>query len=193
MNFYYSDWPARNYTQAEYQEFLENPPLDLPWVFPGGMDIDPSLYGEENTHSRPWMPAIDKREFDLAKRLLELNHPMVGICRGHQIIAAAAGGSLYQDIEHDGVVIGWHHHGPVHVTGPNILQEIFGTRIIRANSMHHQAVKDVPPSWEVAAVAEDGIIEAIWHPDKPVVSVQWHPEVLGQLHQIIAYLQRYLK
>lgn len=183
------------------QEMPNGEFMDHPWVIPGGHDINPALYGEESTHTSWFEPIMDERELTITKLLLELQVPVVGICRGHQIITTAAGGTLYQDIWLDDATQGSHRHALVDVKRDSILAEIFlhshqfvTKDKLRANSLHHQATKDIPEGWEVAAYSPDGIIESIWNPLMPqVVSVQWHPEMLGQIETILIYLDQFTR
>lgn len=203
MRYYSSRAVARDQEFFNYvlQEMPNGQFMDHPWLFPGGADIDPALYGEEITHTHWFEKGMDAKEVALAGLLLEMGVPMLGICRGHQIITAAAGGTLYQDIWLDDATQGSHRHALVDVKRDSILAEIFlyshqfVTRDkLRANSLHHQAVKDLPEGWEVAAYAPDGIIESIYNPDLPqVVSVQWHPEMLNQTTEIYEYLYQFTR
>ncbi len=163
---------------------------DIIFISPGGSDIDPALYGEANTHSYLFTPELDRAEFDLIKAVMEHGKPLLGICRGHQLITAVAGGTLYQDI---GIETGVaHRHHEVYVHPDSTLADILGASgHTPANSMHHQAVRGLPPSWSTAANSL-GMIEAIESGDHPnVVSVQWHPEMghlRYQLDKILGYL-----
>lgn len=203
MSYYNSRSVARNQEWFDYvlQEMPNGQFMNHPWMFPGGADIDPALYGEEITYTHWFEEDMDTKEVALAGLLLEMGVPMLGICRGHQIITAAAGGTLYQDIWFDGATQGLHRHETVDVKRDSILAEIFwhSNQLIardklRANSLHHQATKDVPEGWQIAAYAPDGIIESIYNPDMPqVVSVQWHPEMLGQTEEIYEYLYQFTR
>jgi putative glutamine amidotransferase len=192
------------YNDSWFHKVLEELPegrfRNHPWYLPGGADIDPILYGEEVTHTSWFVSEIDAREVALARLLLQERVPMLGICRGHQIITAAFGGTLYQDLWLNEVVTGNHRHREVSVIGDSFLTEIFqGTnqlagRILNANSLHHQATKDVPSGWRVGALSPDGVIESIYNPLHPqVISVQWHPEMLGQLDTILTYLYQFTR
>ncbi len=163
-----------------------------PFYSPGGGDIDPSLYGDENTFSGSFRSEIDKREFDMVKRILEQKQPLLAICRGHQIVGAVIGAKLHQDLHAEGFRN--HHHGPVRVEEDSLMERIFFKRMannfLQVNSLHHQAIREntLPPNWRVTARSGDGVVEAIEHPDLPVISVQWHPEMIGwQLRLIGGY------
>jgi putative glutamine amidotransferase len=138
----------------------------------GGVDISPFWYGEASTHSRPPQKDRDVVEWTLARRALADGKPIMGICRGHQMLAVAAGGSLYQDIYRQKVTK--QHPGYHPITAKDPLCRYLPEQ--RVNSRHHQAVKVVPYGWKVLANSPDGIIEAIWRPG--ALGVQWHPEDL---------------
>jgi putative glutamine amidotransferase len=149
----------------------------------GGCDISPHLYEEPLRHARPCNDERDRIEWVLAKRALTRNAPIMGICRGHQMLTVVAGGKLYQDMAKDGA--SWDHDwSPVHpltrITGP--LKTYLPTWNV--NSYHHQAVKTVPAGFKVLAKSKDGIIESIWRPG--ALGVQFHPELLfpGNAHWI---------
>src|SRR5699024_1761652 len=117
--------------------------------------------------------------------------PILCICRGIQVMAVAEGGTLWQDIpsqlgeqvEHRQQRAGKMRdalgHG-VSVTEGTPLHEIVGVESLEVNSFHHQSVKDPGPTLEVAATADDGVIEALYHPGLRFgLGVQWHPEMLA--------------
>lgn len=148
-------------------------------VVAGGGDVDPARYGQD-PHERTGMVRADRDEAELrlvaAARTAAL--PLLGICRGHQIMAVAAGGRLVQhleagDVVHD-VTGGFGAH-PVQVVPGTRLHAVLGDRVEVATS-HHQAVEDAP-GYLTSAAADDGVLEAIEDPDLPFcVGVQWHPE-----------------
>ena len=153
-------------------------------LFTGGQDVDPALYGEPVLECcKELCPARDRLETAMLQAAMEKKLPILGICRGLQFINAALGGSLWQDLaaqrpgsrnhrmerpydrtEHD-----------VTLSGP--LKTLYGTNTLGVNSCHHQGVKTLAPGLEPMAVAEDGLIEAVYHPGQPFLwAVQWHPE-----------------
>lgn len=142
----------------------------------GGADINPAWYGEAITHAQRPNLQRDLIEWCMVRRAISAGAPVMGICRGHQMLAVAHGGSLHQDLRAEGVTSHNHNgqgHKLVDVTRP-LARHMPATR--RVNSYHHQAVKTVPPGFDVAAESEDGVIEAIWRPG--YLGVQWHPELL---------------
>lgn len=144
----------------------------------GGADIHPNYYNQRVTHARPVEPERDAAEILLADAALIDRKPIMGICRGHQMIAVAAGGTLYQDIHADFSVKHEDNHHFVRARKGTRLNAILKSSVGLVNSYHHQAVAYVPRGWYVAAHAPDGVIESIEHPTLPALSVQWHPEAL---------------
>ena len=154
----------------------------------GGQDVAPKNYGEEPTPKLgDIFPERDDFEYALLKSALEAKKPVLGICRGSQIINTYFNGSLYQDLSYIGKDVLKHNqvNSPSMVTHSvtidksSKLFDIFGEEKIRVNSFHHQAVKKVGEGLVMAAKAPDGIVEAIEKTDYPfLVAVQWHPEML---------------
>jgi putative glutamine amidotransferase len=156
-------------------------------ILSGGEDVDPSRYGEEPMPQlgevNPRRDLMEWRALDVA---LELDMPVLGICRGMQLINVHMGGTLYQDlatqrpdlIKHLQDAPWGHHHHRVQCTEGSNLQRIFGDCMpLEINSFHHQAVKDLAPGVRCTAQAEDGLIEGIESErHRWVVGVQWHPE-----------------
>jgi len=157
-------------------------------MLPGGDDVDPMYFGEDPHRQLGIVkPEIDRYEIDVLKLAFERKMPIFGICRGEQVINIARGGSLYQDIhEQSGKETLLHqqrYNGSIGihrvlVKEGSLLHEILGSTEVRANSMHHQAVKDVGEDLVVTATAPDGIIEGFESRDKKIIGVQWHPELL---------------
>ncbi|MDR0844763.1 MAG: gamma-glutamyl-gamma-aminobutyrate hydrolase family protein [Tannerella sp.] len=160
-------------------------------ILSGGGDIDPHFFGEEPV---PELEGVDsyRDTSDLLLLRLALNRqlPVMGICRGHQLINVALGGTLYQDIHTGFSANALQHSQPesrdcathtVTFTGaPSKLRTIFeGKDTIHVNSFHHQAVKDLAPELIATAVSPDGLNEALEHPEYPLFSVQWHPEEMA--------------
>ena len=156
------------------------------FLFTGGQDVSPSVYGEKTKPSCGEVCDMrDNMELTLLSLALKADKPVLGICRGLQFINAALGGSLYQDLPDERPSHVQHHMSPpydravhkVSVTSGSLLSGIITAGTIGVNSYHHQAVKTLAPTLSEAARAEDGIIEAAYIPDKKfVLAVQWHPE-----------------
>lgn len=156
----------------------------------GGWDMDPAYYGEEPAPALGVIaPSRDETELALAKAFLAAGKPILGICRGHQLLAVALGCTLYQDLDsqYEGA---FNHHPPIPrnrpmhaitITESSLMHQILGETTIRVNSMHHQAVKDIGESVRVTAVASDGVVEAIESTRYPnVLGVQYHPECMAE-------------
>jgi len=161
-------------------------------IFSGGGDPNPLLFGEEpvkELHSIT--PERDMQELLLVKLAYDRQIPMLGICKGIQMINAGLGGTLFQDIhtqvkDDGGNSVRLIKHSQdqdrrypshtVHIDEDSILGKIYGTTLF-VNSFHHQACKEVAPCLRVTATAADGIIEAIESNEhKSILGVQWHPE-----------------
>ena len=155
-------------------------------LLPGGPDVDPVHFGEEPTHNYTRIdPQRDSVEIALAKLSLREDIPILGICRGIQVLNIAAGGDIYQDLAsqregtliHDQKAPRWYPTHAVEVSHDSKLFAILGQSSLRVNSYHHQAVRNVAPSFKVSAVAGDGVIEGIEHSSlRFALGVQWHPE-----------------
>jgi len=149
----------------------------------GGGDVDSEVYGVEGPVPHEYGVDRDADEFCMEAILgaVDGGTPVLGICRGHQLVNVAFGGTLIPDIAEDGL-----HHGPhgdelfvderVDLEEGSRLRAILGTDAVVVRNGHHQAVADVAPALRRAAVASDGVVEAVEHPDSWVVGVQWHPE-----------------
>ena len=163
----------------------------------GGGDIDPTIFGEE-PHARlgDVEPARDAVELDLFKEVLALNKPILGVCRGLQVINIALGGNMYQDLnaqkegdllQHIQKAPNFHGSHYVQVEPDSLLASITKENQIKVNSFHHQAVKDVPKPLRISGVASDGVIEAIESTAHNfVLGVQWHPEALAQKEDAVS-------
>lgn len=181
--------------EEDYAELAEQ--LDG-LLIPGGYDVNPLLYGEEaipqTTYARQ---ADDLFEYALIRKMAEWNKPILGICRGIQVINTAFGGTLYQDIPAQRPESGCHrqeggiryepfHH--VDLEPDSRMAAIFGTHTLQVNTYHHQALKDVAEGFRVSGRARDGIIEAFEHEKQYILAVQWHPECMYEVHPIFKKL-----
>lgn len=159
----------------------------------GGGDIDPAYYGEvpHETVSRIEVER-DKLEMVITRWAAKERKPLFGICRGIQVMAVAVGGTLWQDVPSQLPEVAQqpYTHGNWHeprdtvthetsLSADSRLAKIVDGDVIPTNSLHHQAVKDLPEPYQVIGYAPDGVIEAIDLPDHPFFcGVQWHPEEL---------------
>lgn len=162
-------------------------------VLSGGYDVHPHLYGEE---PHPDLGAIhperDAFEIEALKKTYEQKKPILGICRGLQVINVAFGGTLYQDLSHAGSserikhIQQTKHYTATHLVdliSDTQLRDIFGQETIGTNTFHHQSVKKMAPGFIVNAKSRDGIIEGIEKVDYPFfIGVQWHPERMVDHH-----------
>ncbi|MFH1139397.1 MAG: gamma-glutamyl-gamma-aminobutyrate hydrolase family protein [Pseudomonadota bacterium] len=152
----------------------------------GGVDVCPGFYGQEPL---PGLKDLDHgrdlTELALARAAAARQMPILGICRGAQLLNVALGGSLYQDIYSQ--IPGCQNHTPrspkqtnthtVKLTPGSRLHQLAGVDSLWVNSQHHQAVKDLAPGLMATAWAADGVVEAVEAPDFPfMLAVQWHPE-----------------
>lgn len=143
----------------------------------GGSDIHPSYYGQEINGSVDINIERDRQEFTVLNEFINTGKPILGICRGCQLLNVALGGTLIQDLENK------HIHSPVttgdavhrvNATSSCIMSNLYGD-IFYVNSHHHQAI-DKLGSGLIATLSCDGVIEAIEHKEKPYFAVQFHPE-----------------
>ena len=195
--------PEPTVAQSKYIESLARAGAGMRWVelsdleqavqdaltcdgllLPGGGDMDPKFYGQAR------IPACgepnllrDAAEPLLLRAFLAADKPVLGICRGIQVMNAVLGGDLYQDIkpfEHLPHNDHWAKVHTVTVRRGTLLSRILGQDTVLVNSQHHQAVDRVAPGFTLAALSEDGIVEAIEKPDAGFcLGVQWHPEWLS--------------
>ncbi len=155
-------------------------------LFTGGHDVSPGLYHEEPLPGL--VSCCEKRdvmEAIVLRAAIELDRPILGICRGIQFINAALGGSLYQDLPSQHPSRVEHHQRapydvPVHdveLKENTPLSGCLGVDRLAVNSCHHQAVKALAPGLESMATSPDGLTEALYMPAvKFLWAVQWHPE-----------------
>ena len=157
------------------------------FLFTGGQDVDPQLYGEAlKPTCGELCPARDTLERELLNRALEQDKPILGICRGLQFLNVDLGGTLYQDLptEHPSEIehsmktpYGQATH-TVRVLPDTPLASLLGKTELGVNSCHHQAIKDLAPSLVEMARSKDDLIEAVYLPGRTFVwGVQWHPEM----------------
>jgi putative glutamine amidotransferase len=167
-------------------------------VLSGGPDIHPEAYGGEVTDTLgPAEPELDAFELALARRAMALGVPILGICRGSQVINVARGGSLHPHlpdlagahVEHRHAEAGETARHRVKLEPGSDLSAVYdGRRSLDVNSFHHQAVDRLGDGLEVAALSPDGIVEAIEDTELDFcIGVQWHAETLteGKVHPLL--------
>lgn len=156
------------------------------FLFSGGVDISPSFYGE-NPHRllSDTSLVLDRCQIPLMRKVIAARKPFLAICRGHQVLNVACGGTLYQDVTLCGDVMkhfqatdsGDYSH-LVHIEKESRIHEMFGDTAW-TNSFHHQSVKELGRGLVITAHAEDGIVEGVELADYPYgLGVQWHPEAM---------------
>ena len=147
-------------------------------LLPGGGDADPALYGQENRGSDPPDHDRDRDELALIREFMAQEKPILGICRGHQMLNIALGGTLIQDLpderhrrdkqtDTDRI----HRVRSVHP----LMLELYGETFV-SNSSHHQAVAQMGEGFTPLCVSEDGVVEGMIHENGRVLGVQFHPE-----------------
>ena len=156
------------------------------FLFTGGQDVSPALYHSEPSPACEGLcPMRDAMEVEVLRLALAMGKPLLGICRGTQLLNAALGGSLYQDLPTERPSQTEHCQRPpydrpahaVHILRDTPLHQLLRRDSLAVNSYHHQAVKELAPSLRPMAYAEDGLVEAVWLPGEPWIwAVQWHPE-----------------
>jgi putative glutamine amidotransferase len=169
----------------------------------GGVDIDPANYGEPlHALCGPTDADRDETEMNLIRWALADRKPVLGVCRGHQMINVALGGALYQDVgvQHPQAIK--HDYFPssgdytrdyvvhdVEVIPDSRLGSVLGAGRLRVNSMHHQGVKRLAPGLRATAFAPDGLIEGLEGVNgQHLVGVQWHPEELSDKDPVMRRL-----
>lgn len=160
-------------------------------LIPGGVDMDPATYGEDvHPLCGSLDPARDAVELQLTRWAVADAKPVLGLCRGEQVINVAMGGTLYQDVgaQYDGAIM--HEYYPtkgysrdhlahhVDVSAGTRLRDLLVEPTVPVNSMHHQAVKTLGAGLVASAYAPDGLVEAVEGTGPGfLVGVQWHPEM----------------
>jgi putative glutamine amidotransferase len=206
-------WPARkrfDFLKREYYEAIfmaggipillpnADPPSALDelidmldgLILSGGGDLSPQNYGQTPLSGNTEQPKMrDAFELALAAKAFTRNWPVLGICRGHQVINVALGGTLFQDLSCIPFKIQPHADPQqtaqifhdVTIDSDSRLFSIVGAESIQTNSSHHQVIDRLGRGLKAVAFAPDGVIEAIEHPDSEfVIGVQWHPEGIVQ-------------
>ena len=149
-------------------------------VLIGGVnDVDPGLYNSKNNGSKGCNPKQDEFELAVLKEAIIQNKPVLGICRGMQLINVHFGGNLIQHLDSSDLHLQYEkQEETVHdifVKG----SDIFPDQKVSVNSVHHQACDLVPDVLKITAKSDDGVIEMFEHVSKPILGVQWHPECVA--------------
>ena len=174
-------------------------------VFPGGADVAPEEYGEQPIDNLNIVEALrDRTELTLARWAYRDDLPTLGICRGQQVLNVALGGSLYQDLRHQGVTQVEHSDADgrartalmhrVRLDPDSRLAQLIDETSIEVNSLHHQAVKTIAPKLKVTGTSEDGVIESLESDGRRfMIAVQWHPEEIDELPWVRRLFQSFAK
>ncbi|MCX8124570.1 MAG: gamma-glutamyl-gamma-aminobutyrate hydrolase family protein [Spirochaetes bacterium] len=168
------------------------------FIIPGGFDVHPSRYGEkEYTYLESVDKKLDELEFFVLEYAKKHNMPVLGICRGCQIVNVFYGGTLYQDIptqfrptqkviHRKSLNLFVYSHAlpcyhEISFKKNSRLAAIFGKEVMTVNSYHHQAVKQLAPGFIITAHSQDGLVEGIEHTGKTfIVGTQFHPEMMRE-------------
>lgn len=148
-------------------------------LLPGGGDIDPVYYGEEMDGSDEPDRELDKAQRDILDAFVKAKKPILGICRGIQLINVYFGGSLYQDLKTRDIHTEKNGVDSVHsvksVSEGNLFENFYG-KTFNVNSAHHQGVKKLGRGLIEVLRSEDGVCEAVIHEELPIIATQFHPE-----------------
>lgn len=148
-------------------------------VLPGGADVNPRHYGQENKGSVDIDDELDTFEFALIEKAVSRRLPIFGICRGLQLVNIYFGGTLIQDLDNKELHCWVDQKDRSHIVHTDKDSFVYGAyhkSDIRVTSAHHQAIDALGEGLVAVAAAEDNIIEAVQHRTLPIYCVQWHPE-----------------
>lgn len=156
-------------------------------ILSGGPDINPIYYGEDFKEKMGVIsPERDDNEIKILKEFLETGKPILGICRGHQLLNVYFGGTLYQDLSYFNTETLKHRQDfypelevhKIFIEKDSILGKLYGESI-KTNSFHHQAIQNLGEGFKIIAKSSDGVIEAIEKENhKFCLGIQWHPEMM---------------
>lgn len=153
-------------------------------ILPGGSDIDPKLFAQLNAGTRCFDPVLDRLQLAVLEAFIMDRKPVLGICKGMQLINIFFGGSMIQHLEtasrHEYI-----EKDQIHETAAgkgSFLEKLYGEEFA-VNSAHHQGVGRPGRGIEYVQFATDGVVEGLRHSYLPVIGVQWHPERLCFEHK----------
>ena len=148
-------------------------------LLPGGGDIDPVYYGEEMNGSDEPDRELDKAQRDILDAFVKAKKPILGICRGMQLINIYFGGSLHQDLVTRDIHTRKNGNDSIHsvksVEEGNLFEKFYG-KTFNINSAHHQGAKKIGKGLKEVLRSENGVCEAVIHEELPIIATQFHPE-----------------
>ncbi|MBQ8856556.1 MAG: gamma-glutamyl-gamma-aminobutyrate hydrolase family protein [Lachnospiraceae bacterium] len=153
-------------------------------ILPGGGDICPSYFNQPVIDTRKADPDLDRSQFHILYQFLHTHKPILGICKGMQLINIFFGGDLKQHIDSE-KIHQWNGADQWHLTKVmenSILDKLYGTEF-EVNSAHHQSIENLGQDLEIIQHSEDGVPEALSHEFLPILGVQWHPERMCLAHE----------
>ena len=153
-------------------------------LLPGGGDMDPARFGQENAGSRDMDEFLVQIRFDMLDAFARAGKPVLGICQGHQVINVYFGGDLIQDLPTAQSHMAHGHEDSVHgvaIRPESLLGRMYGARA-SVNSSHHQGAGRLGRGLSATAFAPDGVVEAVEHGSLPILGVQFHPERMAFAH-----------
>ncbi len=171
-------------------------------LIPGGQDVDPAFYhAERSIYCGMSNLQNDRFELEIIKEAIKQKKPILGICRGMQLINVACGGTLYQDIESERETEVEHRVIPddkncyhiVKVEENSTLYKYLPYASMQVNSSHHQAVQKVAKGFTISAKCTDGIIEAIEQNQMDILAVQWHPERMNDDERMMQFFTNWVR
>lgn len=150
-------------------------------LLPGGGDIEPAFFGEKNQGSRNIDTELDILQLQALDLFVKWKRPVLGICKGMQIINVYFGGTIIQDLP-EAIYHAWDKEDKIHSTfalPATPLYSLYGAQFL-VNSAHHQGVNTIGHNLHIVQTADDNVVEGIIHESLPILGVQWHPERLFQ-------------
>lgn len=154
-------------------------------LMPGGVDIAPARYGQPDLHSEGVCEELDALQFAVLEAFVRAGRPILGICRGHQLVNVYFGGTLFQHLARADLHTQNRGADNVHDTvaeANNPLFDLYGERF-PVNSSHHQGVDRMGKGLRAIQWSADGVLEGMIHESLPILCVQWHPERMCQDHR----------
>ena len=148
-------------------------------LLPGGGDVDPSLFVQENCGSRIIEKDLDIAQLHMTDLFVKAKKPILGICKGCQVLNIYFKGTIIQDLENNVHHQSYQGEAVKHkaTTEPgNVMYDLFGGEEIVINSSHHQAIDQLGEGMRICQYSDDHVIECIRHESLPILGVQWHPE-----------------